>query len=241
MEDRTLLCARPGVTLAAVFDGHNGDAAAEHCRAHIGAALHRALAGVAGADGAVARALQAAFVDLHESFVHSAAADDSGCTALAALCLPGQVFVASAGDCRCALWRGEDELVALNVEHTAEVASERDRVQAAGAEVYATSDGKLRVGGVIQVTRCIGDRPLRHLGLSSEPEVTQTKLCDADRALILASDGLWDVLPDARVLHCLRSTAKSPDLIAKRLLTEALDRGTTDNTSVAVVFLRDLH
>ena len=43
--------------------------------------------------------------------------------------------------------------------------------------------------------------------------------------LVLASDGLWDVLDHARVLHCLKNTAKSPDLIAKRLLTEALDRG----------------
>ena len=90
------------------------------------------------------------------------------------------------------------------------------------------------------MTRCIGDRPLRHLGLSAEPEVTVTPLGSGDKALVLASDGLWDVMPHSRVLHCLERTAKSPDLIAKRLLTEALDRGTTDNTSVAVVFLRDL-
>ena len=152
-------------------------------------------------------------------------------------------------------------------------------------------------GGVIQVTRCIGDRPLRHLGLTSEPELTRVEVKSAhrscrdflllyassrlppppssssfpttcsstnttphllsyhlphapprllcqigptDKMLVLASDGLWDVMTHERVLHCLKNTAKSPDLIAKRLLTEALDRGTTDNTSVAVCFLRDL-
>ena len=57
---------------------------------------------------------------------------------------------------------------------------------------------------------------------------------------MLASDGLWDVMPESRVLHCLLNTAKSPDLIAKRLLQEALERGTDDNTSVVVVFLQRL-
>eukprot|EP00965_Chrysotila_dentata_P231964 6198674-Pleurochrysis_carterae.AAC.1 len=38
---------------------------------------------------------------------------------------------------------------------------------AGGGSVSATSDGKLRVGGVIQVTRCIGDRGLRRLGLTA--------------------------------------------------------------------------
>ena len=65
------------------------------------------------------------------------------------------------------------------------------------------------------------------------------QMTSEDKLLVLASDGLWDVMSDERVLHCLKNTAKSPDLIAKRLLGEALDKGTTDNTSVAVCFLRD--
>lgn len=151
---------------------------------------------------------------------------------------PRQVLVANAGDCICKLWRGE-ELQALNREHSALLDDERARVEAAGATLSTTADGKLRVGGVIQVTRCIGDRPLRHLGLSSEPEVLEYSLQPADCALVLASDGLWDVMPDARVLHCLKHTAKSPDMLAKRLLFDAMERGTTDNVTVVVVLLRN--
>ena len=91
-----------------------------------------------------------------------------------------------------------------------------------------------------QVTRCIGDRPLRHLGLSSEPEIHTVERTSVDKAIILASDGLWDVMSPERVLHCCNHTAKSPDMLAKRLLTEALDRGTDDNPTVVVVFLQDL-
>ena len=48
------------------------------------------------------------------------------------------------------------------------------------------------------------------------------------------------MLDDARIVHCCCHTAKSPDMIAKRLLGEALDRGATDNVTVVVVFLRDV-
>jgi len=158
--------------------------------------------------------------------------DESGCTALAALCVPGRVFVANAGDCGCVLWRG-DELLPLSREHTAQ--AERERIVAAGGTVSATADGKLRVGGVIQVSRCIGDRSLRRLGLTAEPEVQTAALSEADKALVIASDGLWDVMPAARVLHALNNTARSPDLIAKRLIFDAMDRGADDNISVVVL------
>ena len=48
------------------------------------------------------------------------------------------------------------------------------------------------------------------------------------------------MLTKAHVLHCLKSTAKSPDMIAKRLIAEAIEHGTSDNVTVLVVFLRDL-
>ena len=48
------------------------------------------------------------------------------------------------------------------------------------------------------------------------------------------------MLDDARIVHCCRHTAKSPDMIAKRLIGEALDHGATDNVTVVVVFLRAL-
>ena len=96
-------------------------------------------------------ALHATFAALHEGFLRSAGADDSGCTALAAVCTPHSVWLANAGDCQCYLWRGE-ELIRLTQEHTAAMPAERARVEAAGATVSTTKDGKMRVGGIIQVS-----------------------------------------------------------------------------------------
>ncbi|KAL3912984.1 MAG: hypothetical protein SGPRY_008145, partial [Prymnesium sp.] len=118
--------------------------------------------------------------------------------------------------------------------------AERARVEATGAQVQSTVDGKLRVGGVIQVTRSLGDRKLRQFGLIPEPEVRVHTMEPADNAIVMASDGLWDVLTPQRVNHVMRNTAKSPDMIAKRLVEEAWDAGSEDNVTVNVVFLRDL-
>ena len=161
------------------------------------------------------------------------------------------------------MWRGgaagaADSLERVSRDHNAAVPEEAARVAAAGGTVQTTADGKARVGGVIQVaaglisanltplfgssatlviqvTRCIGDRRLRHLGLSSEPELRCCARAPTDVGIVLASDGLWDVMDEARVLHCLTHTARSADMLAKRLVLEAMDRGTTDNVTCAVV------
>ena len=236
MEDTCITLAAPGVALAAVFDGHNGEAAAAFCRDYFPAALCNSWP---RADMLASSALASAYMALNERFLSSAMADDSGCTALAALCLPDEVIVANAGDCQCWLWRG-DALVPLSRQHTANTPEERARVEALGGKVTVAADGNERLQGIIQVTRCIGDRPLRCFGLTAEPEVRTERLGDSDKALVLASDGLWDVLSPERVLHVLVHTAKSPDLVAKRLVAEAIDAKSEDNVTVVVVFLRDL-
>ena len=94
--------------------------------------------------------------------------------------------------------------------------------------------------GRIQVTRRLGDRALQPYGLTPEPEVIEAPLRADDRALVLASDGLWDVLTLERVAHRLHHTAKSADLLAKRLIADATEKGTDDNVTVLVVLLRPL-
>lgn len=115
MEDRTVALTAGGVALAAVFDGHNGDAAADYCQKQLLRLLHARLMTAAAPDGEgeakatkAADALRHTFVHLHDAFTSSLGADASGCTALAALCVPGSLLVANAGDCRCVLWRTDE-------------------------------------------------------------------------------------------------------------------------------------
>ncbi|XP_058003174.1 protein kinase and PP2C-like domain-containing protein isoform X2 [Hevea brasiliensis] len=55
---------------------------------------------------------------------------------------------------------------------------------------------------------------------------------------VMASDGLWDVVSNAEVISIIRDTVKEPGMCSKRLATEAVERGSKDNITVVVVFLR---
>ena len=102
-----------------------------------------------------------------------------------------------------------------------------------------------RVLGMLAMSRAIGDNYLKPYVIA-EPEVTVTERTDGDECLILASDGLWDVVSNdtacgvARM--CLRASPESSDKAcsdASILLTKlALARHSSDNVSVVVVDLR---
>ena len=90
-----------------------------------------------------------------------------------------------------------------------------------------------------QVTRSIGDADVKPLGVTSEPEISWHDIGEEDDFLCLASDGLWDVLDPAEVAGMVRDTVRKPAMVAQRLATEAATRGSRDNISVVVAFLRN--
>lgn len=53
--------------------------------------------------------------------------------------------------------------------------------------------GTWRVGGVLAVSRALGDKPLKKYVIAT-PHTHEEQLTHADELLILASDGLWDVM-----------------------------------------------
>lgn len=55
---------------------------------------------------------------------------------------------------------------------------------------------------------------------------------------VMASDGLWDVVSSQEVVSIIKDTVKEPGMCSKRLATEAAERGSSDNITVIVVFLR---
>ncbi|XP_058099397.1 probable protein phosphatase 2C 24 [Magnolia sinica] len=181
--------------------------------------------------------------------------DAVGSTAVVAVVTPEEIVVANCGDSRAVLCR-KGKPVPLSSDHKPDRPDELMRIQAAGGRVIYW-DGP-RVLGVLAMSRAIGDNYLKPF-VSSEPEVTVTPRSPDDDCLILASDGLWDVVSNATacaiVRMCLRGDAPIPPehdagvargegsdkacSDAAMLLTRlALARQSADNVSVVVVDLR---
>ncbi|CAH2038666.1 unnamed protein product [Thlaspi arvense] len=116
--------------------------------------------------------------------------DAVGSTAVVSVITPEKIIVANCGDSRAVLFRN-GKAVPLSTDHKPDRPDELDRIQEAGGRVIYW-DGP-RVLGVLAMSRAIGDNYLKPY-VSSEPEVTVTDRTEEDEFLILASDGLWDVV-----------------------------------------------
>ncbi len=93
--------------------------------------------------------------------------------------------------------------------------------------------GTWRVGGVLAVSRAFGDRPLKRFVIST-PDVREEQLTADDEFLILASDGLWDVVSNQEATALVRDQPDA-EKAAKQLTEEAFLRGSNDNISCIVV------
>jgi serine/threonine protein phosphatase PrpC len=245
--------AGPGHLLA-VFDGHRGAGAAAFAAGGVVEAVRSAWCGGQGCSTAAhpAQALAAAFAALHAGWVaveaRAAAAaaaagrpppSPCGSTATVALVWRDWLFVACAGDARAVLVTSSGRVLRLSADHTPGDAGERARCRG-GLALHGA--GGLRLGPpALAVTRSLGDADAIPSGLTHAPTVTARRLgggAGRDACLVVASDGLYDVLSDAEVGALVRDTVKDAALAAKRLVMEALGRGSGDNVSAVVAFLR---
>ncbi|KAG1679125.1 hypothetical protein FOA52_000480 [Chlamydomonas sp. UWO 241] len=199
-----------------------------------------------GASGnmSVAMALRRAFQET-DSLVCAADAG-AGSTAVTAVICRSTLWVASVGDSRAVLCRG-GAAVALTEDHKPEREDEAARVQAAGGRILFNRGA--RVGGVLAMTRALGDHHLRCSGVVAEPDVSVTARDRVhDEFLLLASDGLWDVMSNQEAVNlasrCLERAAargakrSAACRVASTVLSRAaLERGSRDNVTVAVVDL----
>ena len=163
-----------------------------------------------------------------------------GCTAVIALLWGDRLCVANAGDCRAVLSRA-DAPVALSVDHDAQSnVRERERIDRAFPGALRLHDGVWRVGDAgVAVTRALGDADAKAFGVVAEPETTTTRIdVSTDDCVVLACDGLWDVVTNDEALAMIKDTVKEPSMCAKRLGSEALTRLSGDNVTVLVGFLR---
>jgi serine/threonine protein phosphatase PrpC len=70
----------------------------------------------------------------------------------------------------------------------------------------------------LAMARAFGDFCLKDFGLISIPEVSYRRLTDQDQFVVLATDGIWDVMSNEQVVSIVASAPRSS---AAKLLVEA--------------------
>ena len=80
----------------------------------------------------------------------------------------------------------------------------------------------------------------RALGANDEVDVdTAVVPVEAGDRILLCSDGLSDMVPEARISQILADSPEDPETPARLLLSAALDAGGTDNVTVVVVDVKE--
>ncbi|XP_073051855.1 probable protein phosphatase 2C 59 isoform X1 [Primulina eburnea] len=160
---------------------------------------------------------------------------DAGSTASTAILVGDRLLVANVGDSRAVICRAGNAIAASR-DHKPDQTDERQRIEDAGGFVMWA--GTWRVGGVLAVSRAFGDRLLKQY-VVADPEIQEQKVDDTLEFLILASDGLWDVVTNEEAVS-MTKPIQEPEEAAKRLMQEAYQRGSADNITIVVVrFLTD--
>lgn len=98
-----------------------------------------------------------------------------------------------------------------------------------------------RVGGALAVTRALGDHALKGAGggVTAEPHYVERQLTSRDRFVVLASDGVWDVVDEEEAAQMVLAAeaGQTCAALAQMLVDRALAGGTRDNVSALVVRL----
>lgn len=254
----------PDFSFFGVFDGHGGKLTSAYASKHLVdkiAATNVWKENPVLTPELISRAMVEGFLALdHEfrQFVHSSGADDhSGSTAVCGLVTPTHVIVANCGDSRSIIVKTDGTAHAMSEDHKPYNPGEEARIVAAHGVVSMQ-----RVNGDLAVSRALGDFaykatpsfPPEKQQVSPEPECEIYPRDGSISFLVIACDGIWDVMENEDVARYV--TEKHPlavaeaeakkvagvaeehqDLrnLAESVLDHALEIESRDNLSVVLV------
>lgn len=182
----------------------------------------------------------------------------SGTTMVLVVICNSKMIIANIGDSRAVLGRSSqlnglvDQELALSIDHKPCSPFERYRITSMGGRVFPIrySDGIVgpervwlgnRNSPGLAMSRSLCDTVAHEAGVISTPDIFERAIdAPSDRVLILATDGLWDVMTNMEVTS-LCAAKSEPSAAVSALIKEARTRWFSksafmDDTTVCVVF-----
>jgi serine/threonine protein phosphatase PrpC len=191
---------------------------------------------------------------LKNFYIHS---NKMGSTALITLLYPRSeksdklnMKIINLGDTRATSCNEYNIAVQLSLDHKPHLFCEKYRIEQLGGTITESDGDDPRVGGM-SVSRSFGDLDNKYV--SQLPDVFDY-IIDNEKFLILACDGVWDVLSNQDAVDFVLDKysklirekkilanfkAKSEQNIANKLADYAIAKGSKDNISLYILFFTD--
>ncbi|XP_060562902.1 protein phosphatase 1B-like isoform X2 [Ruditapes philippinarum] len=238
----------------AVFDGHAGAKASAMCSDHlmdhiISNGDFQKMDLKSGTETqpsleAIKSGIKTGFLSMDEKLRNTpevlSGQDKSGSTAVGVIISPTHIFFANCGDSRAVL-STSGKCAFSTTDHKPINPIEKERIQKAGGSVMIQ-----RVNGSLAVSRALGDFEYKNVEgmgpceqlVSPEPEIFVQERNPGDEFLVLACDGIWDVMTNEELCDFVRNRlqiSNSMENICNQVIDTCLYKGSRDNMSIVVV------
>ncbi|XP_043653420.1 protein phosphatase 1A [Drosophila teissieri] len=223
----------------AVFDGHAGNQISQHCAEHL-------LNTIMETDSFLRQKYEAGiregFLQLDEDMRKQYQDKPGGSTAICVFVSPDKIYLANCGDSRAVISRNGTAAIST-VDHKPFSPKEQERIQNAGGSVMIK-----RVNGILAVSRALGDYDFKNdiskspvdQMVSPEPDITVCNRSDQDEFIVIACDGIWDVMTSSEVCEFISSrllvTYDLPTIV-NSILDICLHKGSRDNMTLLLLLL----
>jgi serine/threonine protein phosphatase PrpC len=198
-----------GKRLLGVFDGHG--VVGEHVSKIVKDSFAELSYSIEAASD-IQGAFQQAFGVARRRVIQANIGDESGTTATVALVdsVRKTVSIAYVGDSTAIIIDPRGNMIFQSEDHRPSNEKEGQRLRACGSEVMngrvpLNSDPEIDFG----FSRAIGDFRASQQGIIAEPDVFPAMPFEAGSSLILATDGVWDVLPTSAVTSMVAQSSDS--------------------------------
>lgn len=210
----------------AVYDGHGGAKVAEYA----GDNLHKKISTHPSyKKGDIIDAIKSSFLEVDSDMLKDENMRDelAGTTAVVVLIKNGKIYCGNVGDSR-AVASVAGQVQQLSFDHKPSNEIETKRIVAAGGWVEFN-----RVNGNLALSRALGDfvfkknekKPPEEQIVTAYPDVIVKDLTADHEFIVLACDGIWDVMTNDEVVDFVRTRIASkmePEQICEELMTRCL-------------------
>ena len=166
---------------------------------------------------------------------------------------PKKIFIANVGDSRAIIIKSDDNddntqwsYEQLSRDHKPSEPDEAERIIKYGGEIQKIEnekgviEGPLRIfkkneeGPGLAMSRSFGDSDGQNLGIIAEPEVKEYSTTKNDKALIIASDGLWEYVSNEEVMNVVKNLCNKKDgnAIANELYKISTEKWKKENCNM---------
>ena len=215
------------VSLFGIFDGHGGSDVVKFVKDRLPQLIKKYLMDLCPVETAFKNAFEK--VDQELKFFDS---EYIGTTATIVLIKDNKIYCANVGDSKAYIIK-DKTYIQISSDHKCNIEDEKARVLSMGGII-----NKNRIMGQLILTRTLGDLYVKQFGVINTPDISVYDVDDNINYIILASDGIWDVV-DLDTIVNMGKADKNVGEFCEDVVKLSLTKGTKDNVSCIIISFKN--